>query len=297
MTSFGGSPVVRERHMNALYICVPVPPESVQHLVAHPAQLDLHGGSAWVCVVVDHLAEMHVHIGGGMFVNSRMTGWMTKLNLLVTADLPHVGEQQRGYQIVTLDFERCVSGSAKAFGARRTQFVPAATAQYDCSLPKSYRVDGSLYTVEDRAAAPAQVADPPSSSFERSIPGMHAAAAAAAASKTRELLLLCAGEPMPLGHGASSSLSEAEEAALVRFVVDRPVKFLHHPSGALYASAWGNGHRCSADGCIALKVERLEAPILRRVGLGSADLSRATVFVQPEYSIVDHEHLRVPVSV
>jgi len=86
-------------------------------------------------------------------------------------------------------------------------------------------------------------------------------------------------------------------------VVERPHKFLAQDGGAVAAYAPeddGSGRASfSAEGVLPvdvreLQLERLLRPLFGADGIASQlDLSRACVFVQPEYVLVDHHNVRL----
>ena len=138
------SPVVEERHVRALYINVPISVEEAAKLTKAPCIPDVFEGSAWISICVDDLDVMKPYIGLGLFAPSMLTGWMTKVNLLVKApavDIPlhDVSEEGyvHGYQILSLHFESGFAGKVKRLGAISTQKVPTGLAEYDVSSGKS----------------------------------------------------------------------------------------------------------------------------------------------------------------
>jgi hypothetical protein len=231
-------------------------------------------------VVVDDLDVLELHLAGGCFVNTRMVGWMCKCNVLVQFD--QAGQTIHAYQIVTLDFERCLSGRLKVRGARATQKVPSGLATFEMSSGASGRSiesdlsAGVAYSASARGTFWA-VRQPPT--VER----MHEAAGTA--TDAEALLVSCSGK-----------LCVASEAhtSLIEFVVNRPNKLLHQRGGVL---AWspeeGDGAHFSSVGCMMIDVQSLALPILERVGVAASqlDLAKAVCFVQPTYVLVDHHNL------
>eukprot|EP01098_Paradermamoeba_levis_P008804 TRINITY_DN3632_c0_g1_i1.p1 TRINITY_DN3632_c0_g1~~TRINITY_DN3632_c0_g1_i1.p1 ORF type:complete len:265 (+),score=49.65 TRINITY_DN3632_c0_g1_i1:104-898(+) len=134
-------PVVRERHDNAIYINIPVSPQSVEHLLPDALEAHLYGGSAWVSILTDALDLLEYYIFG-KFVNTHTKGWMTKVNLLVRNKYT----KEPGYMITSIDFEDNFCGFIRQKGAQLTQKVPSHRAQYDVNktstwLALNYRCD------------------------------------------------------------------------------------------------------------------------------------------------------------
>ena len=68
-SSSSPAPQVRERHLRALYINVPVDPSLLQPWVHSPVELDLHAGRAWVSVLMDDLFKLELPIGCNKFMH------------------------------------------------------------------------------------------------------------------------------------------------------------------------------------------------------------------------------------
>ena len=68
-SSSSPAPQVRERHVRALYINVPVDPSVLQRWVHSPVELDLHAGRAWVSIVVDDLFKLETPISRNKFIH------------------------------------------------------------------------------------------------------------------------------------------------------------------------------------------------------------------------------------
>ena len=75
--------VVRERHVRALYVNIPVPQEWLRARLIPPAVPDVYDGKAWISVVVDDLFWLQAPMGGGFMTVPGMNGWMMKVNALV----------------------------------------------------------------------------------------------------------------------------------------------------------------------------------------------------------------------
>ena len=76
--------VVRERHVRALYLNIPVPVPWLQSQLTPPAVPDVFDNKAWVSVVVDDLFRCEGAVGkSGFMVAPGFNGWMVKVNALV----------------------------------------------------------------------------------------------------------------------------------------------------------------------------------------------------------------------
>ncbi len=75
--------VVRERHVRALYVNIPVPVAWLQAQLVSPAVPDVFDDKAWVSIVVDDLFTLQAPIGGGFLSVGGMNGWMMKCNALI----------------------------------------------------------------------------------------------------------------------------------------------------------------------------------------------------------------------
>ena len=297
---------VRERHLRALYICVPVEPAALQRILLPPARPHVHAGKAWVCAVVDDLFKLEVPLPGssGSFVPvPGMNGWMMKLNALVECAVGAGTPPLPGYQILSLDFEGTLGPSAyfKKQGAISTQRVPTSLATFAMSAGPSGRTEAA--------------------SLEAGTPISAVVASTAAESAT--------GEPQPLVslHGVLEPLDSAARS-LCEFVVGHPHKFLAQeqqpPSAAsggvcgsrpvaaaaaqLAWASWREGYDCAAAGCMGVAVEELLLPVMSaRLGElalepGGDSPTGGTVlaadgivcFLQPEYSMVDCKNRLVP---
>ena len=157
--SSGPTPNVKEHHGRALYINVPIPLEEALKLCLPPVVPDTFHGSAWLSIVVDDLDSLQARMMGG-WMPTGMSGWMTKVNLLVacpeskaqewtsdaasqeagatateakTTDDAGPTDEDEGenknentpmihaYQILSLHFEGNWGGVVKVQGARATQ--------------------------------------------------------------------------------------------------------------------------------------------------------------------------------
>lgn len=157
--SSGPTPNVKEHHGRALYINVPIPLEEALKLCLPPVVPDTFHGSAWLSIVVDDLDSLQARMMGG-WMPTGMSGWMTKVNLLVacpeskaqewtsdaasqeagatateakTTDDAGPTDEDEGenknentpmihaYQILSLHFEDNWGGVVKVQGARATQ--------------------------------------------------------------------------------------------------------------------------------------------------------------------------------
>ena len=278
---------VRERHVRAMYINVPVDPSKLQAILLPPAVPHLYKGNAWVSVVLDDLFLLETPIASGFMTVPGMNGWMMKINALVQCTTTEGGEPLCGYQILSLDFEATAGPSSwvKKQGALSTQMIPTSLAHFTMSAGESGSTDthvmkvGTTYTAEVCSTA------------------------AESSSGERRPLISAAGE--------LAELSE-EGQRFAEFVVGRPHKFLAQqisrgalevvPAGGtdsadapirqLAFASWREGYDCTASGCMALTLDTLSLPVLNErlgaLGLGTDDQkSRAVCFLQPEYSMVD----------
>jgi hypothetical protein len=274
------SPNVWEHHSRALYINVPISAELAARLVAPASGLkvDLYGGSAWLSVMLDDLDSLRAHVAAGLFVPTPLCGWMSKVNLLVRRTIP--GPESisvPGYQILSLRFEPGLRGAVMIAGARHTQRIPTFAAAFEMS-------------------------DGPSGSARSS------STLAPGAAYSAKLLSVgddaaTAGEVLLSIEGRLSGPLEGFDRAFVKFVVGRPHKFLAQDGGAVAAYAPeddGSGRASfSPDGVQAvdvseLQLERLLRPLFGADDLASQlDLTRAIVFIQPDYVLVDHHNVRL----
>jgi hypothetical protein len=262
------SPNVRERHSRAVYIALPIALDAVPSDIVPPPplELDVFDGMAWICIVVDDLDQLASYVRGSFFVTP-MVGWMMKLNVMVKCPVGDGGSYVRGYQIRTLDFEACLSGGIKTWGARATQRIPSNQARFEMSFGAS----GTSATSPLDAGV--------------------AFACCVTQSARCPPLLQCAGTLAALPD---------ERRALVEFIVARPTKFLLQIDGSgkslglFFSPELGEG-ACvpSADGCVEVHLAgALAAPMVseRLPGFVSTATDAAFVFVQPEYNLVDHHN-------
>ena len=83
------TPNVFENHARALYINVPVDVDTAREIAGDPLLVpSVHEGKAFVSIVVDDLDLLSFHLGAGVYVRTPMSGWMTKVNVLVDAVVP-----------------------------------------------------------------------------------------------------------------------------------------------------------------------------------------------------------------
>lgn len=270
---------VRERHLRALYINVPVEPDAMQALLLPPAVPHIHGGKAWLSIVLDDLFKLESPLGPCCFLPvPGMNGWMMKMNALVACPPRPEAEPLYGYQILTLDFEQTCGPSSwvKVKGAQATQKVPTQRANFSMSAGATGCTQSS--SMDAGTACSAEL-----TSAERG-----------------ELLVKLSGRLAPL---------DGESRALCEFVVGHSTKFLAQqrsarciccpprPATALlcgsdgsgarqqlaYAS-WRPGYDCSAEGCM---VRASAAPCHTRTHTHSTRSNRAhTAFWLP--SVVSH---------
>ena len=196
----------------------------------------------------------------GAFLPTGMSGWMMKCNLLVRCDRRNnsnadgqeaeVGpedekclgqkcqcEVMRGYQILSLDFERSAGGRVKVWGARRTQKVPVELASFGVSSGRSGKTSTSAML--------------PGTPYECVVRGKHPGGAGAAGEEkgsNASLIELLGGAlrdwTVEGGGGGEVEVGVGRERpgqALVDFVLQRPHKFLLQPTregGTSAVYAW-----------------------------------------------------------
>jgi len=278
-------PQVRERHVRALYINIPVRPDVLRSMLLPPAEPDIFNDSAWISVVVDDLFKFEAPVGPAFMAVPFMNSWMMKVNALIKCAPHPEAEVLHGYQILSLDFEqtRGLSGWIKKQGARATQKIPSRLARFAVSSGAS----GSTATsaMDDGTCYSSVVT---STAAESDGAGQDCA------------LVQVQGKLAPLNVAAG----EVTSADFVDFVVNRPHKFLAQRSGTsedsqLAFASWREGYDCSSTGCMRVVLEEISLPVLSRLGeeVGremDADLAnRAVCFLQPEYSLVDCKNTRV----
>ena len=262
------TPNVRERHSRAVYVALPIALDAVTSdiLPPSPLELDVFDGMAWVCIMIDDLDQLESFAAGRM-IGTGMVGWMMKLNVMVKCPVGDDGSFIRGYQIRTLDFEACLSGAIKTWGARSTQRIPSNQARFEMSFGAS------------------------GTSARRPLVAGAAFACCVTHLAGRRPLFKCAGTLVALPD---------ERRALLDFIVARPTKFLDQIDGngkslgVVFSPELGEGGSMpSADGCVAVRlVGAVVAPMLneRLPGIPTSATDGAFVFVQPEYKLVDHRN-------
>lgn len=311
-------PQVRERHVRAIYINVPVEPAMLSQLLIPPAVPDLFGGKAWISVVVDDLFKLQIPVGSSFATVPLLNGWMMKLNALVRCPVEKGGVPVSGYQILTIDFESGFGGGTKQRGAMDTQKIPSSLVNFDMSCGRSGYTDESSMEPGTRYSA------------------------RVSSSSSDEILVQLDGHLAPL----ASPVAGVTEATrdFCGFVVERPHKFLaqgfttqvdrHAAQGApaeparrklctphaeeaslpkqqLAFASWQQGYNCSTDGCVQVVSEKLSLPLLDRLGVllavaagrltseleGSESIrdcsSNAVCFLQPEYTMVDFTNMLI----
>ena len=235
---------VRERHLRALYINIPIEPAAMQALLLPPAAPHVHAAKAWLSIVLDDLFKLESPLGPCCFMPvPGMNGWMMKVNALVECPPSTGAEALRGYQILTLDFEqtRGPTSWVKVKGAQATQMVPTQRARFSTSAGLTGCTESSPMTAGT-------------------------ACSAEVASAEGEALVKLSGRLAPL---------DDESRALCEFVVGHPHKFLAQqgsprccccpprPATAVLSgsgdsdiqqqlafASWREGFNCSAEGCM-----------------------------------------------
>ena len=83
------SPNVFENHSRALYINIPVDVATAREIAADPVLVPSSTRKkCWVSIVVDDLDLLSFHVGAGIYIRTPMSGWMTKVNVLVDCQVP-----------------------------------------------------------------------------------------------------------------------------------------------------------------------------------------------------------------
>ena len=276
--SQGAVPQVRERHAHALYINVPVNPEALisAGVVVAPARPALYDGTAWISIVVDDLRALETPFGGGFIGVPGMNGWMMKSNVLVDCPKkPDDGDDEdtyHGYQIITLDFEQTIglSGWTKKVGAVSTQKIPAYLSSFSisCGASKMEKI-----SMEEGTSFSAFVLK-----------------SATGKGDDNTLVSLMEGTLQPI--------QTEEERSFVKFVTDRPHKFLLQQSSksaakTLVYASWRK-YSSSADEVMHVKVDstQLLLPVLKArlpvEVVAAIEISKCICFLQPEYRMIDY---------
>ena len=162
-------PQVRELHLHALYINIPIPPQTLLDagIVVSPITPCLFNNTAWISIVIDDLSKLETPMGSGFMTVPGMNGWMMKINVLVDCPSPPPPSLQtkekkadketqtttmHGYQIITLDFEQTIglSSRIKKKGAETTQKIDTYQSHFQIDVThKKYNpasiVEGTLY--------------------------------------------------------------------------------------------------------------------------------------------------------
>eukprot|EP00040_Diaphanoeca_grandis_P001509 m.18711 g.18711 ORF g.18711 m.18711 type:complete len:299 (-) comp12170_c0_seq1:133-1029(-) len=283
-TAKAPAPNVKERHLRALYINIPIPVTTLAKLLTAPAVPDVHNGSAWISICVDDLYYLKLPVLGGWMSVPGMNGWMIKVNALVKCPVAPGEEPISGYQILTLDFERTWGPTAKLKrnGAMDTQKIPTTLADFDMSSGKS--------------------GNTPASSMDVDTPYSASVTCTTEDSATAMELISITGRLSPL---VDSELDTASIygplADLCAFVVGRTTKYLAQQKfdasldRVLAYATWQQPSSCESTGCVRVITDSIALPILDRVahnlGLTSANLTKQAIcFLQPEYNIIDVEN-------
>jgi len=126
---------VRERHDTAIYINIPVNASSIT--LPPPLVFDIYKNSAWMSILIDNLDKLEYYTPFG-FIDTHTTGWLTKINLLVSDSNNNVP----GYLMTSIDFQDNVSGYIRSAGAIVDQQVPSHVCSYNNNIqPTSLVVD------------------------------------------------------------------------------------------------------------------------------------------------------------
>jgi hypothetical protein len=276
---------VFERHTRALYVNIPVSESIKSLLVAQSPRVRVSklSGQSYLSIVVDDLCNLSAWVGVG-FLPTPMSGWMMKFNLLVDVNMPEADNKwQPAYQIMTLDFERGVGGKVKQIGAIASQKVPSHTTLFNMSCGTS-----------GNSTEKPMIAGAPYSAHVQT--------------SSNECLLRVIG--------TLKEMSESEKA-FATFIVERPHKVLAQNNGRspAHAPEDGEGAIFSAEGAMKVDFTTLELTMVKRriqeliltnhnrgsdlsneaiekmVSEFDIDYEKVTVFLQPEYVLLDHTNL------
>ena len=283
-------PQVRERHVHALYINIPVPPDVlIQHnLVQPPACPSLFHNRAYISIVIDNLYKLETPMGTGFCTVPGMSGWMMKINILITCPPPPgpnsaTAPPLHGYQIHSLDFQHTtgLSGWIKQKGAIQTQKVPSYLSLFDISsnpgTGTALPAEGTEYSavVTDKHHAPLVTLQ-----------------------KNRD-----AQTPITLKApiATKGNNNNGQDHAFIQFVVNRPHKFLLQNDHTFAFASWQENSYCmdGSKGCIHVQFQpnQLQLPVLLArfppKVVEAMDLSNASCFLQPEYNMVDCKNTNV----
>ncbi|GMH77391.1 hypothetical protein TrST_g9182 [Triparma strigata] len=272
------TPNVSEIHATALHICIPIDPIAAESLTKAPAKpsradnFSPNAPTAFLVIVIDDLYSIKSYVSLGIsalstFVPVPLTGWMTKLNLLISSPTPTLTNpastntiSAAGYQILSLDFEAGVKGNVKRLGALATQKIPSFCSSFEMSSGKAGSTLGNPLDEGDKFTA----------RFHRE----------------KDLMVDVKG-----------TLAEPNqnETSFVKWVVERPHKFLLQKNGDLAWSPWGAGWKSDFSGCKKLvldadgcSVEKLvESYVKSDQVLRACDFDNIFCFVQKSYEMVD----------
>ena len=264
---------VRERHIHAVYINIPLSKFQLESFTLSPCECDVFDDSSWISIVIDDLDTLEAHFAGRFIdVSNIMRGWMCKLNLLVKCPVPTQNstnnqlENVSGYQIVALDFEEGTGGSIKRFGALQTQIIPTELSSFHMSSG----ISGSAinYSLQTGETYSAEIINP----------------------NTNAHLVKLVGK-------LNSNLSP-EQLNFTKFVINRPHKLLYQNFGTdqgklAYSPEIGDGANFEWNNCVWIDPEHLELPILNRLSERfneTLDISKIRCFIQPSYTLVDHHN-------
>ncbi|GMH62016.1 hypothetical protein TL16_g03391 [Triparma laevis f. inornata] len=250
-------------------MCIPIDPVLAATLTKAPAKPSVSPSdnftataapSSFLVVVIDDLYSIKSYVGLGYsaFLPVPLTGWMTKLNLLMDCPTPTTASAA-GYQILSLDFESGARGSVKRLGALATQKIPSYCSSFTMSRGKAGTTLKKTLDDGDKFTA----------TFRRH------------------------NSVMVDVKGTLASPSESE-ASFVKWVVERPHKFLLQKNGDLAWSPWGDGWKSDFSGCKKLVLEDgssleklVESYVKCDEVFRACDFGNLFCFVQPSYEMVD----------
>lgn len=266
---------VRERHNHAIYINIPLNKQQLEVFTLLPCECEEYNEVCWLSIVIDDLCILEAYFNG-TFINlsNFMKGWMCKLNLLVKCEVPIENFNNKqvvsGYQIFTLDFEKGLGCNLKKYGALTTQIVPTEVSTFRISSGNSGSTENyPLITGETYSAEMYNTSTN---------------------NNNNPLLVKLVGR-------LNSNLS-SEQLNFAKFVINRPHKFLYQNYGKddaklAYSPEIGEGANFEWDHCVWIDIQQLELPILNRLNERlneTLNLSEIRCFIQPSYTLVDHNN-------
>lgn len=273
---FNPSINVRERHIHAIYINIPINKQQLQSFTCLPCECDEYNQINYISIILDDLDTLESYFNG-IYINlsNYIRGWMCKVNILVKCEVPVLysnrNEIVSGYQIISLDFEKGLSGELKKFGALKTQIIPTVTSTFRMTSGISgLAINYPLRNNEK------YIAEMISNENENNINENH--------------LVKLVGK-------LNTNLS-SEQLNFAKFVINRPHKFLYQNFGTengklAYSPEIGDGANFECENCVWVDIEEINLPILNRLNErfnATLDISQIQCFIQPSYTLVDHHN-------